>query len=212
VQGSNGGKSTGIWVSTSEAPELPPSGIAIGGTPPKLVAGTYPITISGGQGTQHVMSLQAGSLKCTTAKFNTSASGSTAQLTVGAEYSGCTAFGFPATVSMNGCTYTFNILNQAPVGSAYAGHADIACPAGKSISIIASGAGLTKCTVTILAQTTDSEGLTFTNQSSISTIGLSLAIKGIDYHQQEGSGLGRCSTADPTAGTYTGSSTLVGSY
>ena len=216
VQGSSGGKPAGIWVSTSEGLELPPSGIAISGSTPKLVAGTYPIYITGNQKEgidKHKLTLPgAGSIGCSTAKLSTSASGSTAQLEVQAEYGGCTVFGFPGTVKMNGCAYVFNVLNQAPVGSTYAGHADIACPAGKTIEAVALSAGLAKCTATIPAQTTDSEGLKFINESLTSTITLNLAVGGIDYHLQEGTGVGRCKTADGTTGTYTGTSFLVGSY
>ncbi|HYH53722.1 MAG TPA: hypothetical protein VD761_06295 [Solirubrobacterales bacterium] len=204
VQASNGSGSVGMWLG------FPSIGII--GTPPKLSSSYYPVKITGEQGTQHVLSIQAGNLKCNTANLSTSASEATAQLAVQAEYSGCTGFAFPATVNMNGCTYTFNILNQAPIGSARPGHADISCPEGKSIVVTAIAAGLVKCTVTIPAQTTDSGGLTFTNEPAIPSIGVALNMQGIDYHQQEGSGVGRCKTADATDGTYTGSSTLIGGY
>lgn len=204
ISTSNGLGSVGMWLG------FPSMGII--GTPPQLMASYYPLKITGSQGTQHVITMQGGTVKCSTANLSTSASGATATLSVQAEYSGCTALGFPGAVNMNGCTYTFNILNQAPIGSAHPGHADIACPEGKSIVVTAVSAGLTKCTVTIPAQTTDSEGLMFTNDSSIPSISLDLNVKGIDYHQQEGSGLGRCKTLDATDGTYTGSSTLIGGY
>jgi hypothetical protein len=203
LQATNAGGAVGMWV---EAPA-----VSIGGTPPKWIAGTYPISIGGAQNSAHVFNLpSSGKVECGSVNFHAPISFSTAQLSVTAEYGSCKAFGLPGTVSMNGCTYTFNVLNQPPVGASYAGHADIACPAGKAIEIVVNPSPLTpKCTITIAAQTTDSGGLTFTNET-VSTVGLAMAMKGIDYHLQEGSGVGRCKTGDWTDGTYTGSSTLVG--
>ncbi|MGC1166410.1 MAG: hypothetical protein WA862_09895 [Solirubrobacterales bacterium] len=204
LQASQEGNPVGMYVGNNP--------ISISGTPPKLTAESYPVRLGGEQTTVGTIKMQPGTAKCTTAKFNSSASSSTAQLAVEAEYGGCTTFGLPSAINMNGCTYTFNILNQAPVGSTYAGHADIACPVGAAIEILvytSSSNHKVQCTVTIPGQTTDSEGLTFTNEPS-STIALGLAIKGIDYHTQEGSGLARCSTADYTDGTYTVPITLVG--
>lgn len=214
LEGSFGGSAAGIWVAPDGGYELPPAGIGIGGSPLKLNGGTYPMSISGSQGTQHVITLNGSkTVKCSTANLSTSLSGPTAQFPVTGAYSGCTALGFPGEVKMNGCTYTFSVINQPPYELSYAGHADISCPAGKTIEIISISAGLVKCTVTIGSQITNDTGyLVYTNQPSTSTIGLELKITGIDYHQQEGGGLGRCTTGDFTDGTYTGTSTLVGSY
>jgi hypothetical protein len=213
LEGSFGGSAAAIWVAPDDGYELPPAGIGIGGSPLKLNGGTYPMSISGSQGTQHVITLGGKTVKCTTANLSTSISSATAQFAVTGEYSGCTVLGYPGEVKMNGCTYTFSVINQPPYESSYAGHADISCPAGKSIEIKAISAGLVKCTVTIGSQITNDTGyLVYTNEASTSTIGLELKITGIDYHQQEGSGLGKCTTGDFTDGTYTGTSTLVGSY
>lgn len=217
LQGSNSGSPAGIWVSPDGGFELPPSGIGIGGSPLKLNGGTYPMAINGSQVTQHVITLNGGlggkTVKCSTANLSTTIAAATAQFPVSGSYSGCTAFGFPGEIKMNGCTYTFSVINQPPYESSYAGHADISCPAGKSIEIVSISAGLVKCTVTIGSQITNDTGyLVYTNESSTSTIGLELNITGIDYHQQEGGGLGRCASGDFTDGTYTGTSTLVGSY
>ena len=213
LQGSSGGSPVGIWVKASEGLELPPSGIAISGSPSALVGGTYPITVTGQQkGTsQHIFELQWGSVKCNTALFSSSISGASTQFAVSAEYGGCTWGGFPASVKMNGCTYTFNVLNGL-VGSLYAGHADIACPAGKAIELVATSAGWPKCTATVQAQSPNEKGLSFTNEPSTSTIGLVVGMQGVDYHQQEGGGLGRCSSGDFTNGYFSGVSTLAGSY
>ena len=201
LKGTNEGSQVGVYVAKQP--------ISIGGSTPKLRAGSYPASIAGTAVATHKIKVSGGTTECKTSAFSSSVSGETAQLTVQASYAECTVLGVAGSVNMNGCTYTFNVLNQAPVGATYAGHADIACPAGKAIELIA-GTSKPKCTVTIPAQTTDSGGLSFTNEAS-STIGLGLAVSGIDYHQQKGEGLGACSTGDFTDGTYTGSSTLVGS-
>jgi hypothetical protein len=202
LKGTYEGSQVGVYVAKQP--------ISIGGATPKLIAGSYPATISGSQvAGLHKFALNGGAAECKTADISSIASEATAQLTVQATYADCTVLGIAGSVKMNGCTYTFNVLNQPPVGSTYAGHADIACPAGKAIELVA-GTSKVKCTVSIGTQTTDSGGLSFTNEAS-STIGLGLAVKGIDYHKQQGEGLGACSTGDFTDGTYTGSSTLVGS-
>jgi hypothetical protein len=200
LKGTNGGSQVGVYVAKQP--------ISIGGFTPKLIAGSYPAAIAGTAVAVHKLKTSGRTTECKTVSFSSNVGESSAQLTVQATYAECTVLGIAGSVNMNGCTYTFNVLNQAPVGATYAGHADIACPAGKAIELI-SGTSKVKCTVTIPAQTTNSGGLSFTNEAS-STIGLSLAVNGIDYHQQEGEGLGACSTGDFTDGTYTGSSTLVG--
>lgn len=213
LQGSNGGP-VGIWVKASEGLELPPSGIAVSGSPPALIAGTYPITITGQQkaSTDHVFAVQWGTMKCTSAKFSSSISGASTQFTVTPEYGGCTWGGLSASVKTNGCTYTFNVLNKPPSGSTFYGHPDIACPAGKAIELVASAAGIVKCTATVPTQSPNENGLSFTNEAATSTIGLVVGMQGVDFHQQEGSGLGKCSTGDYTNGAFSGVSTLVGSY
>jgi hypothetical protein len=193
------GSGVGIWVKSSGGFELPPAGIGINGS--QLVAGAYPTSITGSQKTTFLWKFSGGSAECASSTLSSSISAATNQFAVQGSYGACTAIGVVATTAMNGCSYTFNVLSNTT------GHADIACPAGKAIEITAS-----KCTITIPAQTTDSEGLSFTNESSTSTIGLGFSIKGIDYHQQQGTGIGKCTTGDYTNGTYSGTSTLVGSY
>ncbi|MGC1166597.1 MAG: hypothetical protein WA862_10855 [Solirubrobacterales bacterium] len=212
-----GGFPDGIWLTGEGWTEPPPLAVSITGTPPKFVGSAYPITLAGPQSStaKHVFDFPGtGKAKCGTANLKGYLNATTSQLPIFGEYGTCEVLGFSGSVvMMNGCSYTFNVLNQPPVGGAYAGHADISCPTGKSIELVAyAGIGGTlKCTITIPAQTTDSGGLTLTNATSTS-IKADLAIKGIDYHTQEGTGLGRCKTGDFTEGTYTGSSTLVASY
>ena len=217
IKGSDAFGRVGIHLEANGGQALPTKGIGIGsswlyGSVPGLEAGSAPLSVVGQKGSiRHLIKTQVGTVECATDTFNSTLSASyQTQWSVQPEYSGCKVIGVAGAVKMNGCTYTFNVLNQPPVGSAYAGHMDIACPAGKAIEITA-GASIIQCTITIPAQTTDSGGLTFTNESATTTIGLELSIKGIDYHAQKGEGAAACITGDYTTGTYTGSNTLVGS-
>lgn len=204
IKGSNG-----LWLEKGATNEQTQSGINVGGSPPKFISASYPRTIVGQKikGASQKLGFPYGSLECTTMKFNSSISGATAQLEVAPEYSGCTWVGIVASVNMNGCSYSFNL---EAVGPPYAGNLGIACPAGKTIEIVANPSGTVKCTATIGAQTTNAGGLAFTNEPE-SAVKLTLGVSGIKYHQQEGAGSGHCTgTGDFTNGTYTGSSLLTG--
>lgn len=205
LQASNGGKQVGMYVGTNP--------ISISGTPPQLNAGSFPLSLTGEQsGGYHTLGFAAGTAECTTAKLSAEVPSSAWNpFPVSAEYGGCNVFGLAGgSVSMNGCNYAFSITSHA-VGQTYNGHADINCPAGKAIEVVSTSGGKVRCTVTIPTQVTDSGGLSYTNQA-FSTIYLSLSVKGIDYHQQKGEGLGACATGDYTNGTYSGSSVLEGGY
>jgi hypothetical protein len=205
---SSGGARVGLKIEGS-AGELPATGLAIAGSPAKLTAGAYPLAISGSNTTSHSMQFAAGKLSCSTATYSSSIAVAMAEIPIQAEYKGCAFAGLAAAVKMNGCSYTFSVLNHA---APFNGNASIACPAGKSVEIVAPSIGAPKCIVTIGAQTADPEGVTYTNEAS-STVGVGLALTGIDYHQQKGTAeVGNCTTADSTSGTYTGSSTLAGAY
>jgi hypothetical protein len=205
VQGSNGFGRVGVHI---ESTGLPFSVIGTVGTPPQFASEGNPTPITGEKTSTHKLQLQYGKLECTSTKFSATVPGFATALNVSAENSGCVVAGISSVVNMNGCTYTQSVLNKAPVGSTYAGHMDIACPAGKSIEAVVTALGKVRCTITIGAQTTDPEGLSFTNDPSTFTIGVGLEVKGIDYTQQEGEGAGKCSSGSYTNGTYTGTSVL----
>lgn len=197
LQGSNGGSQTGLRLTHKGA-------ISIGGSPPKLTAASYPVTLVGAQNTTQKFALQYGNVTCEKVNFISGPLNSTSELPVGAEYSGCLYGGTPATVRMNLCSYVFNVENAGPP---YVGKESISCIGGNLIEIVATAAGKVKCTATIGAQATNAGGLSFTNEAS--TIGLGFSVSGISYHQQAGEGLGACTTGNYT-GTYTGSSILTG--
>jgi hypothetical protein len=70
---------------------------------------TIGVAIHGAQTTQHKFTITGSSVTCNTATFTgtTEALTSTTQK-VHPEYSGCTAFGLPATITTTGCQYNFH--------------------------------------------------------------------------------------------------------
>jgi hypothetical protein len=178
----------------------------------KLDAEGFPVSLSGSQpsGAPHKFGTAYGTVQCETAQFSGEPSAASTEVSLQPSYSGsCTSNGLTGTtVAMNGCTYVAHIAASGPP---YTGTADIACPAGKSMEIVMKVLGTTKCTWAIGAQSGLS-GLTFTNSGSgvnrQVTVGYNLS--GIAYHQQEGSGLGKCTTGNYENGTYQGDLPLTG--
>jgi len=108
-----------------------------------LQAESYPATLVGEQGTeeQHVFTFEgSNSLSCEEANFTGELTEASTSFTVSPEYSGCTAFGFSATVDMNGCDYVYTI--GEPIEEGYEGSMDIVCPEGESIEIAAGTCGV----------------------------------------------------------------------
>jgi hypothetical protein len=208
IKGSSGGSPAGMWVKATGA-ELPTTGLAIAGSPTKLTAGGYALAINGTSTTSHNMQFSYGKLSCSTAASSSSISAATAEFPLSTAYSGCTLAGLSAKVVTNGCSYTLSVLNHS---APFNGNASIACPAGKSIEVVAPTVGAPKCTVTIGAQSADPEGVSYTNEAS-SKVGVGFNLASLDYHQQKGTAeTGNCTTLDSTSGTYTGSSLLTGAY
>jgi hypothetical protein len=121
----------------------------------------------------------------------------------------CTAFGFPAVVNPNGCTFLFHI------GAATTGTMDIVCAAGKEFTITASAGLTTKCVVHIPAQT-GLGTITYKNSGSGSTreVEIAINISTLKYAhtsaKAEASGLGSCTAGSATNGSYVGSFNLTG--
>ncbi|MGC1165193.1 MAG: hypothetical protein WA862_03715 [Solirubrobacterales bacterium] len=196
-----GGESTGLHV-------VAETGIYVAGESPKFEAEKYPVSFAGAQASANENKLTTTETKssCTGASFAGELGAASTELGLAAQYSGCNSLGFPATVAMNGCEYVLHVLS----GPAFAGTADISCPAGKEIVILVKVQGVTKCTTTIGAQGGLS-GTTFTNLGTGNTRGVQVGfnLSGIKYHQQAGSGGGACkATGDFSDATYSGSATL----
>lgn len=172
---------------------------------PRFEAANYPVALSGSQdlAQPHTFGFKAGKASCENATFGSEVFGPTTELSVDAAYTGgCITLGFAGgSISMNGCGYAFHILNAGPP---YAGEADIVCPEGKAIVIVSKLFGINKCTITIPAQT-GIGGMGFQNYEWGMVVNANLSLTGIQYHQQEGSGIGRCvGTGNFSDGTYTG--------
>jgi hypothetical protein len=125
-------------------------------------------------------------------------------LAMGAEYSGCTAFGFGATWAMNECEYVLH---------AGGGTVDIACPAGHEITITATSFGTTKCIVHVPPQT-GLGAITYDNEGTGSTrdFKVTFNVTGIRYTHTAGTGIGACTPGGSgTTGTLQGTVTTTGS-
>ncbi|HYP54982.1 MAG TPA: hypothetical protein VEQ41_01590 [Solirubrobacterales bacterium] len=109
-----------------------------------------------------------GTITCQGATF---ASGLTAvpsnDLTITPTYTNCKAFGLPATVQMNGCTYTFN--TPGIVGAHFGADVDLVCPGTVvEVKVWASHNAHTEnktpiCNVTVEPSTTLTGGVTMAN-------------------------------------------------
>jgi hypothetical protein len=174
---------------------------------PKLNAEKYPVSLLGSQTTALSFGVNAGSAKCSTIQFDGKLAAASAEQSLNSEYSGCTVFGFGGTIASNGCQYVLHVLNSGPP---YTGTADIACPAGKSIEIVAKLAGVLKCKETISSQS-GLEGVTFSTVGAGSERGVEVKfnLAGIKYTQTAGEGAGSCKSAGAFSdGTLTGATTL----
>ncbi len=154
--------------------------------------------------------VNAGTAKCTESVYKGTMKGKiVSEVTLAPEYGGCTAFGFSsAEVKVNGCTYVFKSGEE--ISMKREGKLDIACPEGKAIEIVAKKLGLTKCVVTIGAQT-GRTAVTYTNEGSGSTrdVKFDLGITGLKYTQDVGEGLGKCSAGTFETGQYNGTATVI---
>lgn len=150
--------------------------------------------LSGTQIGESTFTVNAGTVSCKSASYTGFvAPATTSQVTIAPTYSECKLEPIgTATVTMNGCAYVF-----------YAsGTGDIECPEGKKIEVVAKLFGVTKCTVTVGAQSGLSS-VTYTNMGSgtTRTIQGDVSISGGSYVQDAGSGLGACKHETPSNAT-----------
>ena len=156
--------------------------------------------------------VNAGTAKCTEAVYKgTKASKVSSEITLNPEYGGCTAFGFSsASIALNGCAYVVHSGETEEKGN-FEGKLDVECPEGKAIEITAKVLGLTKCVVTIGAQTGRTT-ITSTNEGTGTTRDLKFDIGAtvIKYTQDTGEGIGKCSSGTFENGKYNGVATVIG--
>ncbi len=163
------------------------------------------VNLEGNQTGNHVFTTAVGTVTCKKAKFTgTSLSGTavvggwtTSDITVAASYSECTAFGFSATVNMNGCEYTMTRTtidaNSVPIGPVH-----VICPGTNKIKIVAAGF----CTMEVGAQTPEGH-VSYKNEGAGKSrdVLVTSTVTGISYSGNCGSGSG---------GTYSGGVTTKG--
>jgi hypothetical protein len=112
---------------------------------PEFHVSTAPANIMGEQIGIQSFSTVNGNVTCNIAEFNGSTNvTTTASQTLTPHYENCTAFGFPATVNTNGCTYTFTLVKNSSPATA---NVNINCAAGKAITVVGAG-----CTTTVGSQ------------------------------------------------------------
>jgi hypothetical protein len=106
---------------------------------PAFKADLYPVTIHGSSvfGNE-VINTEGGKVECAVS-YHAELKEASSTLALAPTYTNCEAFGFlsAATVSPEGCTYLLHISEQSAEDK-YKTSFDIACPAGKSIKIVAS--------------------------------------------------------------------------
>jgi hypothetical protein len=164
-------------------------------------------SIFGTQTTQHVMTIDSGTTKCTQVLFEGTVSSQTVgttttqELTVTPQYTGCTAFGLAATIDMNGCEYTITGAGQPALTATL----DIVC--NKTVGKVIEKTAAAGCVITIPPQTVGGH-VVFTNIAGApADVNVSFTLSGIKYE-----GHGACpnltATELTTNGTYTGGATF----
>jgi hypothetical protein len=171
-----------------------------------FTAEKYPATLTGKNTKIDKLTVTVGTVGCQNSSYVATVTGATTTLTITPSYSSCTAFGFPATIDMNGCQLIGNI------GAGTTGDGDISCPAGQSITITAISAGTNKCTLHIESQADLTGVITFVNKGSGTTreVELSGTLTGVDYSHTKGTGLGACAAGTATNGSIEMSALVTG--
>jgi hypothetical protein len=176
----------------------------------ELTATQYPATLTGFN--EHPeftdeFKTTAGPVRCTKVVYDGTLKEKATAVTATPTYSECTAFGFPATIHMNGCDYVFRVGG----GALTTGTADLVCPVGKEVTVTAISAGTTKCTVHVPAQT-GLATVTYSNIGSGTTeeITVFANLVGIKYSHTIGSGLGACPSGSAVNGTLVGKAKVTG--
>lgn len=116
---------------------------------PTFTATEYPATLTGQIEGVFESAFKGGTLKCEAGTFHGEASKASSTITFEPAYAKCKLAGLAATVSPNGCHYTFHVESTVEAPHKYSGSASITCPASKAIEI-KDASGL--CTVKIGTQ------------------------------------------------------------
>jgi len=160
-------------------------------------ASASPLTVASGE--VHITGAQEGSgmvftagesgeVKCTTSTSDSTAtavSGQINEITGSPTFSGCTAFGSPADVKVNGCTGTSTTGTSIAAGVVTWGpeQGHQLCPTGKSIEITPTFVGASVCTLFIGPQTATGGHVVGRNVAGSSPMDITMesAASGIHY-------------------------------
>jgi hypothetical protein len=165
-------------------------------------ADQYPMSFAGSTQSEMKISVDKGLVRCTSTTLSGAEASASEELALVPVFSGCVAFGFPATVKVNSCSYVLHSTNDsAPLS----GSLDVACgKVGDAFEV--SNAG-NNCVVSIPAQNglgtvaLSNEG---TNRSRAITA--TLNIGNLQYGQSGAS----CKAGSFSTGTVKGSYVLNG--
>ncbi|HEX7279826.1 MAG TPA: trypsin-like serine protease [Solirubrobacterales bacterium] len=104
---------------------------------PPFTSSAYPAVVTGSntKGAE-VFTAEAGKVECNS-HFEGTLPGVTTTLALKPAYTGCSAFGFEATMNVEGCTYELHSTEKVEA-NVRRSHVDVVCPAGQSIKITAS--------------------------------------------------------------------------
>lgn len=162
------------------------------------------IFLTGGQtgAVANTLTTDLGEMKCNVARFDgTQGPMTTTTMTLKPTYEECKVGMSNATVTLNGCAYTFHLEEQTEPIEARMG---IECPDGEEIEVETA-----ECTITIPAQEPRKE-VTFTNEGEGTTraVVADLNVSGIHYEEHGAGCVGATETTEN--GTYTGVITVKG--
>ncbi len=175
----------------------------------EFTAESFPLLLTGKNdpGTTPVIKVTAGAIECKKTTSQGTLTGITKTASVTAAFSECTAFGFAATVEMNGCTFLYHLEGGASTNATK----DIVCPAGKEITVKAASGGITKCIIHVPPQT-NLTGITVKNTGA----GVTREITGeintsaVKYTHTKGTGLGACTEGSASNGVITSKVLITG--
>lgn len=168
----------------------------------EVTAESYPASITGSADTEAgTFVTTAGTVSCTNTKYKATLSGQTTTIVAQLDFSSttCTAFGFPATVETNECSFLYTLQG----GASTSGDVDLQCPTGKALTVKATAGGTIKCTLEMKTQNDLEGSVAATNVGAGATREVTLVgnMSGIDYTHTKGSGLGACSSGSSTSGS-----------
>lgn len=180
--------------------------LAAPGIASEFEAETYPVEVRGENEGNHVLGIEDKlALECSTVTFKGEMDVWTETEEVSPTYSGCTAFGFAATVTTNGCTYVLRAGLELAEPGDFEGTMDVKCPTGQKIAVVAG-----TCEVQIGAQEKVAK-VEYDNDTEAAPdeITFSTALTKLKYNKtKDGFACALTGTGEKEDGSYTGTTTI----